>query len=143
MKEKSRIIMLVVAAAMLYTFLSSGCGEDVKGQNIRDVMNEDDSFTYDGVATGYSHSESYKWRITTSMALLKFQSVNITSGSVRLTISNPSTVPPLFDYTFTGDDQVSSEHLGPALADEWSIDLQFDEASGEFIFSLAAEKVVD
>ena len=110
-----------------------------EGESVREVKNVEDAFTYGNVVERYSNSESYRWLITTGMAVLTFQSVEITSGDVTLTVSNPSTVPPLYEATFAGAEQVLPQHLGPATENQWTIDLEYNQANGHLAFSLAAE----
>jgi len=134
---------VTVVIAGLAALIFQGCGGDGSGKAVRNVTNVEDSFAYENTAEGYSKSESYDWSVTTSMAILALNGVDINGGSVRLVISNPGAEPPLFDQTFQGSEQVPTQQLGPASADQWRVDLEFDEASGEFGFSLEATVALD
>ncbi len=101
------------------------------------VVNVVDGFTYDNELTEYTNNESYSWGVTTGSAVLRFEKIEIIGGSARLFISNPSALP-LFDQTYSGTEQVPDQYLGPASATDWKVDVTYEGASGQFVFSLEA-----
>jgi hypothetical protein len=117
-------------------------GDGARESNEPAVVNVENDFTYDNELTAYTRSESYDWDITTGSALLRFQTINITGGSARLLVSNPSAAP-LFDRTFSGSEQLPEQHLGPAYATVWRVDVEYENASGELVFSLEAVPPAD